>query len=392
PGSSIRPVGFEREEALLPYTRRSFDGYRFLQEYFGFPQRFLFVDFTQLAPHVARANGTELEIVVLLSRRDPELEDVLDAAHFALNCAPIVNLFPKQADRIHLSEREHEYHVVPDRTRPMDFEVWSVEEVQGFGASSKPEQTFLPLYAQHDWTRSDEHAYYTVAREPRVVSSQQRRRGARSSYVGSEVYLALVDPNEAPYRSSLKQLGVATLCSNRDLPLHVALGQGRTDFTLDIGAPVDSIRCVAGPTRPKPSYAHGDTAWRLVSHLSLNYLSLVDADEGASALRSLLMLYCDQNDQAALRQIDGVKSIRSGPVIGRIPTRGPIAFGRGVEVELICDEAAFEGSGLFLFGQVLEQFFAKYTSINSFTETVLTSVDRGELMRWRPRLGRLHTL
>jgi type VI secretion system protein ImpG len=394
PASCLAPVGFAKSEALLPYTRRSFEGYRFLQEYFAFPQRFLFVDLNGLAPHVGRCAGTELEVVVLLSRRDAELEDVLDASHVALNCAPIVNLFPKQADRIHLSDREHEYHVIADRTRPMDFEVWSVDEVQGFGASAKPEQSFQPLYAQHDWTRSDDNAYFTLRREPRLLSSQQRRRGPRSSYVGSEVFLSLVDPNEAPYRSSLRQLGITTLCSNRDLPLHASYGQGRTDFTLDVGAPVESIRCVAGPTRPKPSYAHGDTAWRLVSHLSLNYLSLIDADagEGAEALRSLLSLYCDQNDSAELRQIDGLKSVASAPVNGRIPTSGPIAFGRGIEVTLTCDESAFEGTGLFLFGQVLEAFFAKYVSINSFTETVLRSVDRGEVMRWPPRLGRLHSL
>src|SRR5690606_36287952 len=230
----------------LPYTRRSFEGYRFLQEYFAFPARFLFVDFTGLAPLVARTGGTELEIIVLLGRRDTELEDVLAAEHFALNCAPIVNLFPKQADRIHLSDRQHEYHVVPDRTRPMDFEVWSVFSVQGFGASAKPEQTFLPLYAHHDWTHAEDNAYYTVTREPRMLSSRQRRTGARSSYVGSEVFLSLVDPNEAPYRSTLKQLGIGTLCSNRDLPLHVSFGHGRTDFTLEVGAPVEAIRCVAG--------------------------------------------------------------------------------------------------------------------------------------------------
>jgi type VI secretion system protein ImpG len=394
PGSAIEPVGFARSESLLPYTRRSFDGYRFLQEYFAFPQRFLFVDFTGLAPLVAKCAGTELEIVVLLDRRDPELEDVLDKESFALNCAPIVNLFPKQADRVHLSDRRHEYHVVPDRTRPMDFEVWSVLEVQGFGASAKPEQTFRPLYAHHDGTQSENNAYFTVWREPRMLSSSQRRRGARSSYIGSEVFLALVDPAEAPYRSALKQLGVATLCTNRDLPLHVSLRQGGTDFTLDVGAPVESIRCVAGPTRPKPSYAHGDTAWRLVSHLSLNYLSITDAGaaEGGQALRSLLGLYCDQNDATAARQIEGVKAVDAAPVHARIPTPGPITFGRGVEVTVTCDDAAFEGTGMFLFGQVLEAFFAKYVSINSFTETVLLSSDRGEVMRWPPRLGRLHTL
>ena len=394
PGTAIRPVGFAKEEALLPYTRRSFEGYRFLQEYFAFPARFLFVDFTGLAPAVARTGGTELEIIVLLGRRDTELEDVLTAEHFAMNCAPIVNLFPKQADRIHLSDRQHEYHVVPDRTRPMDFEVWSVLSVQGFGASAKPEQTFLPLYAHHDWTHAEDNAYFTVTREPRMLSSRQRRAGARSSYVGSEVFLSLVDPSEAPYRSTLKQLGVTALCSNRDLPLHVSLGQGHTDFTLDVGAPVDSIRCVAGPTRPKPSFAHGDTAWRLVSHLSLNYLSLMDTDaaEGAQALRALLALYCDQNDAAAVRQVEGLKSVSAVPVNGRIPTRGPITFGRGLGVTLTCDEAAFEGTGMFLFGQVLEEFLAHYVSINSFTQTTLHSVERGEVMRWPPRLGRLHAL
>jgi len=394
PGTSLRAVGFDKSEALLPYTRRSFEGYRYLQEYFAFPQRFLFVDFTGLAPSVAKCAGTELEIFVLLGRRDPELENVLDREHFALNCAPIVNLFQKQADRIHITPHEHEYHVVPDRTRPTDFEVWSVVDVQGFGASAKPEQQFLPLYSHHDWTRAEDAAYFTVRREPRVLSSAQRRRGARSSYVGSEVFVSIVDPREAPYSSSLKQLGVSTICTNRDLPLQLSFGHGRTDFTLDVGAPVESIRCVAGPTRPKPSFANGDTAWRLISHLSLNYLSLLDDDvtQGAEALRSLLALYCDPNDAAAVRQVEGVKSVTAAPVNARIPTEGPITFGRGLAISLTCDDAAFEGVGAFLFGKVMEEFFAKYVSINSFTQTVLRSVERGEVMRWPPRLGLRQTL
>jgi type VI secretion system protein ImpG len=161
-----------------------------------------------------------------------------------------------------------------------------------------------------------------------------------------------------------------------------------------VGAPVESIRCVAGPTRPKPSYAHGDTAWRLVSHLSLNYLSLVDSSEaeGAQALRSLLALYCDQNDPAAVRQGEGVKSISAAPINGRIPTHGPITFGRGLGVGVTCDEGAFEGTGMFLFGQVLEQFLATYVSLNSFTEMTLHSTERGQVMRWPPRLGQRHTL
>ena len=112
----------------------------------------------------------------------------------------------------------------------------------------------------------------------------------------------------------------------------------------------------------------------------------------ARTVECLLALYCDQNDAAAMRQIEGVKSIATKPVTGRIPTHGPITFGRGLGLTLTCDEAAFEGTGMFLFGQVLEEFLAHYVSINSFTQTTLHSVERGEVMRWPPRLGRLHAL
>ncbi len=390
----IGPVGFRQDEALLPATRRSFEGYRYLQEYFAFPERYLFVELDGLERSVSRCPGAELEVIVLFNRRDPELENVVDASNFVLNCVPIVNLFPKRADRIHLGGNTHEFHIVPDRTRPMDFEVWSVTEVLGFGAGTKPEQEFLPLYACHDQSAYDRNAFYTLHREARRLSSTQRRRGARTDYVGSETYIALVDPRNAPYRSDLKQLGITTLCTNRDLPLLISVGRGRTDFTLDAGAPVSAIRCVAGPTAPRASVAHGDTTWRLISHLSLNYLSLLDADdgEGARALRALLALYADPNDAAMQRQIEGVKSIASRPIHARLPIDGPVTFGRGIEITLTCDESAFEGFGSFLLGMVLKEFFRRYVSINSFTATVLRSTERGEIMRWSPTLGRVATL
>jgi type VI secretion system protein ImpG len=212
--------------------------------------------------------------------------------------------------------------------------------------------------------------------------------------VGSESYLALVDANEAPYHGNLRQLAVTTLCTNRDLPLHMPVGQGETDFTLNASAPVRAVRCLAGPTKPRPSHAHGDTAWRLISHLSLNYLSIADSDarQGAVALRELLALYGDLAEAAVRKQIDGVHSVRATPVTRRAPIPGPIAFARGLEVTITLDETAFEGEGILLFGAMLERFFAKYASINSFTETVVRSTERGEIMRWPVRIGQRHTL
>ena len=387
---SVSPLGFDDDQALLPYGPRSFQGYRLLQEYFAFPNRFLFFNLCGLADAVRLCADPEMEIIAVFDAQDSRLEKAVGTSQFALFCTPAVNLFPRRADRIHLTASASEYHVVPDRTRPMDFEVHEVTEVIGFGAGTDEKQEFLPFYATSDRSPPDSAAYYTVHREPRVLSTKQRAQGPRSSYVGSEVFLALVDSEEAPFRSDLRQLALVVTCTNRDLPLHMPLGQSTSDFTLETGAPVVAIRCVAGPTPPRPSYAHGDTTWRLISHLSLNYLSLTDAADGggASALRELLALYGDSGDDAIRRQIQGVHSVKSESVTRRLPLPGPAAFGRGTRITLTCDETAFEGTGVFLLGTVLERFFSKYVSINSFTETALQTVQRGEIARWPARIGR----
>jgi type VI secretion system protein ImpG len=389
-----RPMGFEQSEALLPYPAPSFDGYRLLHEYFAFPQRYLFVELTGLAPAVRRCTANELEIVILLKRNEPRLESAIGADDFALFCSPAINLFPRRTDRIHLTDRSEEHHVVVDRTRPMDFEVYALTGVTGFGVGNDRQQEFLPFYALTDLAGMvDARAYYTIQREPRVLSSRQRQRGPRSSYIGSEVFVSLVDTAEAPYSHDLRQLAIEALCTNRDLPLDVPIGKGATDFTLQLSAPVESVRCVAGPSKPRPSFAEGDAAWRLISHLSLNYLSLVDSnpEQGAAALRELLSLYADLDELHITRQIEGLRSVTTKPITRRALVPGPIAFCRGLEITLTCGEESFEGTGVFLLGAVLEQFFAKYVSINSFTETALRTLGRGEIMRWRTRIGQRHT-
>lgn len=397
PRSAIRQVGFDDEQSLIPYGARSFQGYRLLQEYFAFPQRFLFVALANLQAAFARCADQEIDIVVLLNESDPILEASLDANNFALYCSPAINLFPKRTDRIHLDQRQSEYHVVPDRTRPMDFEIHSITEVTGHGVESGDEQSFWPFYAATDVSRrGGEHlAFYTVHRVPRIVSSTQRRKGPRSSYIGSEVFITLVDGREAPFRSDLRQLSLGITCTNRDLPLHMPLGLEDTDFTLDAGGPVKAVRCVAGPTKPRASSAEREFAWRLISHLTLNYLSILDNDgkQGATALREMLRLYGDLQDASVRMQIDeGVRSVRYKSVTRRMPIPGPIAFGRGLEITLSFDEAAFEGSGVFILGAVLERFFARYASINMFTQTTIRTETRGEIIRWPVRSGMRHVL
>ncbi|HET7562726.1 MAG TPA: type VI secretion system baseplate subunit TssF [Rhodanobacteraceae bacterium] len=393
--SHIRAKGFADDEALLPYSDRSFSGYRLLQEYFACPERFLFAEFAGLKRVFARMPGAEFEIIALFDRGVARLHNAVGADNFRLFCTPAINLFPRRADRIHLKSGLMEYHVLADRARPMDFEIHSVSDVEGYGDSQEPEQRFQPFYGcdQRIW-HARSNAFYTVRREPRLLSSRQKRDGARSSYVGSEMFISLVDADDAPFSNSLRQLGMRLLCTNRDLPLQMPVGKASTDFSIDTGAPVTSIRCVAGPTKPRASVASGESAWRLISHLQLNYLSLLDSDanEGAAALREMLTLYCDEFDASARRQIEGVKSVRSSSVVRRIPVPGPITFGRGLEITLTCDDGAFEGTGAFLLGAVMQHFFARYASVNSFTETVLRTLERNEVARWPARLGKRQIL
>jgi type VI secretion system protein ImpG len=386
----VRALGYSDEEALLPATLRTFQGYRLLQEYFAFPQRFLFVELDGLATAVRRHSGEELEIALLFGRGERALESLVDSGTVSLFCTPAANLFKRRADRIHVTDNTYNYHVVPDRTRPMDLEVFEVTGVTGYGSGMEGEQHFHPFYAAYHEDNAAHNAYYTVQREPRLMSESQKQTGFRTSYIGSEVYISIVDPEESPYRSELRQLAVDTLCTNRDLVLQMPLNVGRTDFTLEEAAPIRGVRCVKGPSRPVAPRGEGTFAWRFISHLSLNYLSLLNnsEEEGADALRQMLELYAPSTDTALRRQIDGVRSVRARPSVRRLPFPGPLAYGRGIQIELEIDELAFQGSSAFLFGTVLEQFFARHVSINSFTETVLRSNVRGEIMRGIPRCGR----
>jgi type VI secretion system protein ImpG len=167
------------------------------------------------------------------------------------------------------------------------------------------------------------------------------------------------------------------------------LGVGTTDFVLHSAAPLEAIRCIKGPSRPLSPPLDGETPWRFISHLSLNYLSLLDTGgrDAAAALREMLQLYGTLGDGSAAPQVDGLQRVAVSPVVRHLPLPGPIAMGRGLEILLELDELAFQGNSAFLFSAVMERFFARHVSMNSFTQTVLRSGARGEIMRWPPRLG-----
>ena len=394
---SVRPLGFAADEALLPELLRAFSGYRLLQEAAAMPQRLLFFELTDLAARLAQVASDELELIVFLQRGDAALEALIDAHSLSLFCTPAINLFHKRLDRIQIGPGAWEYHVVPDRTRPMDYEVHSIDTVTGFGTGIVAQQEFLPLYATYHDNPAAARGHYTVRREPRLLSPRQKEHGARSSYIGEEVYLSLVDARHAPYREDVRQLSVSAWVSNRDLPTllpHGAAEGGVPPWRLESPGPVSRVEVLHGPTRPVTRRPVGELGWSLVNHLTLNHLSLVGEtpQHAAAALRTMLGLYAPPDDPGWMRQVEGVRGLQVHSVVRRLPVKGPLSFGTGVEIVLELDELAYQGTSAFLFASVLERFFARHAAINSFTQLTLRTPQRGQVMRWPPRTGLRETV
>jgi type VI secretion system protein ImpG len=385
--------GFASDQALLPLDSRAFEGYRLLHEYFAFPERYRFFSVGSLQTALRRFSGNQFEIVLLLKSAQSAIESVVSADNFVLNCTPVINLFERTSDRIPVTSNRFEYHAVVDRAKPLDYEIHTIRRVRGHFIDSEREIILHPFYAAADIDRRGMGAYFSMRREPRMLSELARRHGPRTGYIGSECFISLVDANEAPFPEALRQITVEALCTNRDLSLLTPVGHSDTDLTMMESAPVDSIRFVCGPNRPTPALAEREITWRLISHLSLNFLTLTDIDstQGAAALRELLELYARLGAPGSDAQIAAVQHLGVRGINRRVPQPGPIVYGRGVSLELMVDELPFAGVSPWLLGAVLDNFFARHVGVNAFTEFALASTQRGPIAKWKPQIGRRPT-
>lgn len=380
--------GLKPGEGLLPLSWNGFHGHNLLHEYFACPSRFYFFALQHLAPGLRRIDGQEAEIVVLLTRAPRQLAGLVDAGQFALFCTPIVNLFPRRTDRVEVNKAQSEFHLVPDRSRPLDFEVHSVELVHGQQAETTAQLDFRPLYQTLGQDEGNYGRYFSLRREARLLSESARRYGTRTPYIGSEVFISLVDQAEAPYPERLRYLSVQAMLTNRDLPRLVPRN-GRSDLKMAESIPVETVGLVRAPSTPKPAFAQSEMSWRLIRQLGFNHLPLDDMPhrEGAQALRDMLRLFVNTDDVVAHKQIQSLIGSHIEPVTRRLPGTGPLVYGRGVQCALTVDESGFSGGSPYLFGLVLEHYLSRHVAINVFTQTVLHTMQRGEVVRWPPRMG-----
>ncbi len=381
PIDAVQAVGFRRDEGMLPYPDRSFLGYRIIQEYFTFPVKYLFFDLLGFDKIPRSRFGDSFQILIYLSAFERKerlqiLEQNVNRDTFQLGCTPIINLFERLAEPVRLTHATTEYRIIPDVHKQPSTEVYSVDQVTSTAPYFETAQVYEPFYSvRHNYDHSPGQAFWYAARR------HSERKGDR----GTEVYLSLVNMGFKPTLPPVETLTVQITCTNRDLAGQLPFTGKFGELSLESGSVV-LARCIMAPTKTVRPPVRRDLQWRLISHLALNYLSLVDG--GLSALQEILKLYDFTESPAIQKQISGIVALSSEPHMRRIVSDHGIVFAQGLRVNIEFDENGFIGTGVFLFAAVLERFLGLYTAINSFTQlTAKTRQRKGELKSWPPRSG-----
>lgn len=382
PDGSIKPVGFGLDEEVLPYPPNAHPGYRLLQEYFTFPEKFHFFDLLNLRDYGA---GKTLEIFFLLSERPTRILTI-NAETFKLGCTPVINLFPKTTEPIRLDHRSLEYQLVPDKRRESTTEIHSVLSVSASSYPDKPEQEFKPFYS---------YSHFMDGMRHRAFWQATRRQSNRKEIPGTEVYLSFLDLNFRPDDPPTQTVYAHTLCTNRQLTRNM---HENARLQLEEKLLAHTIHIIGKPSLPLSPLLGGSTVWRLVSHLSLNHLSLSEGSDSLTALREILGLYCVSDRPSTYNQIKGItkmeiskKSMYIKEDAWQVFSRGIgddawRGFVRGIGITLTFDEDLYQGSSAFLLGAVLNSFFGLYAAVNSFTQLSIKKRSQPEVIwkQWEP--------
>lgn len=387
PASCIASVGFSADEALLDYDPRSFVGYQLIQEYFVLPEKFLFFEVSGL-DFSRFKNAVDLVFTIKPFGR-PErlarLEQSVSVETFRLHCTPIVNLFKQQAEPIQITQERHEYPVIPDVRRPLGLEVYSIDSVRKFSRSREREAIveFQPFYSVKHGVEGEDAAnhYWLSRRVPSPLPNDE----------GTQVSIALVDRSMSPATPAVETLSLSLTCTNRDLPSSLPFGGNDSALQIEEGGAISIARLLKKPTATWRAPMRLANQWRLISHLALNHLSIVDG--GREALLEILSLY-NYADSASLRkQIAGILEVHSQPSVTRIGRAPRQAFVRGTDIEISFDEDQYVGSGIYLLARLLDQFFGLYCTGNSYTRLSVRSRQREEpITQFPPRAGALHLI
>lgn len=378
----LKSVGFADEDKVVPYSHRSFSGYRLLVEQFLFPEKFLFIELSGLEqawPEKANA----CVIYLYLSGANVELERHINQDSLILGCTPVVNLFEQKLEPINIEPSQYEYRLAPQYLDADICEVIRIQQVQILDSDGQ-KTTVNPYYSQG-------HPDYV---QQQTMFWHSRREFADwaggHSEAGTEVFLALVDRSFKSPGGQVQRddqvVQVTAQCSNRNLPNLLPYGGGEPGFQIRQHADViKQSRCLLAPTMSVRPALGDSSRWQLVKHLTLNYFTSDDADE---RLKETLRLYDFRCTPESRSLIDGIYKVKTVPGTARVSQAGRVAVCSGSEILIEMTQSAYAGSNVYFFACALDYFFAQFAAINSYTRlTVKLKEHEQNYHVWPARVG-----
>lgn len=381
----IKPVGFANEDALIDFPARSHPTYRLLTEYFAFPEKFSFFDLdlpavVQRLGHASKA--FTLHFVFAGVRADSHTARTLASLsknNLVLGCTPVVNLFKQRGDPIRITHASAQYPVVANSRNAYAYEVYSIDAVKLVKQTPQGESVteVKPFYSLKHGATSERNGVYWLMRRDELI-------GLKSP--GYEAEITMVDVDFNPTKPETDTLSLDLTCTNRDIPSMLSYGVSGGDLFLEGGALVKQISFLRKPSVTHKFGRGRGAHWRLISHLSLNHLSL--GQKGIEILQETFRLYDLPRSSINEKILAGIAEIDHQSSSKWLPGKPFPCLARGVEITLTIDESNFVGSGLHVFSGVLDRFFALHVHINSFTQFNLKSKKSGEvLLKCQPRNG-----
>ncbi|QMV16180.1 type VI secretion system baseplate subunit TssF [Vibrio spartinae] len=381
PRDALQSVGFAGEDALLPYPKNVYEGYRILQEYLSFPEAFHFFDIHALDKVLPKSVRGKMTLRIHFSKTLPT--DVrINQNSFQLYCVPIINLFEHDADPIDLTGKQSEYRVIPSSRYPSHYEVFSIDGVYGWQDKTQDSQRIRGEKRVYHPFESFQHQVER-ARQREVLYYRSRVKDSQRND-GFDTFISFIRGDETRSVDVDEAISIQLTCTNRLLPIE--LGAGDICQSTDTSPDYVTFKNIIAPTQPLRPVLDGSLLWGLISNLSLNYLSLLSKDALSSVLRNydFRALVDRQAERVAKKRLEGIIKIESKP-IDKLLRGLPV---RGLQSEIHIDQGCFGSEGdLYLFGRVLSHFFALYANINSFHELILVNVSNNEKYSWGTRTG-----
>jgi len=416
PANAVKAVGFATDEGLLPYPENTFMGYRLLQEYFSFPEKFLFIDITQLAFVQTVPMASRFELTFSFSRElDEAIRPTVD--NFRLYCTPVVNLFDIDATPIRLDQRKVEYRLRANAKQPNHYQTYAINHVQGW-VHGTGEMREYKAFESFDFeepqrnagdvrnagntgetdstsTKASDNASNDTSEQAgkkasNNVSKEESTVFYRARFYPLEeqrrvdTYLSFVNINDEPAMPPTEAISVELTCTNGVIAGKLQAG----DIKKSTQNSPDKMTFenITRVTNALPPPMGPDLHWRLMSNMALNYTSLTNID----ALRTVLStynfaaFYDQQVQRASQRRLEGITHIAVEPT--SLLFKGlPI---RGLRIRMALKESKFSNEGeMYLFATVINEFFSLYAKMNSFHQLIVRGSEHGDVYQWPARVG-----